>query len=90
MVIPMFDVTFIGGYLGVGIFGVGVYAQRYMHARIVGGSHPLKIVRSFTGKYIALIREGKAPVWPLILFGICIPLGIVVAFGSIFLMPPPP
>jgi hypothetical protein len=85
----MFNVTFIGPYLGLGIFGAGVYAQRYMHARIVGRSHPLQIVRDFTGKYRDLIREDKAPLWPLVLFRTCIPLGIVLVFASIFLMAPP-
>jgi len=84
----MLSATAIGAYTGLVIFGAGIYAQRYMHWRIVGGSHPLKIVRGLTGKYRTLIREAKAPLWPLILCWVCIPLGIVVAFGSILLSPP--
>jgi len=84
----MLIATAIGAYTGLVIFGAGVYALRYMHARIVGGSHPLKIIPRLTEKYRRLNREGKAPLWPLILCWVCMPLGVIVAFVSVLLSPP--
>jgi len=83
----MLNSTVVGAYAGFAIFMAGAYARQYMHNRIVGGYFPLRIVRGLSEKYKFLIREDKAPLWPLILFRICIPLGIVVTFASIFLTP---
>jgi hypothetical protein len=84
----MLITTAVGAYTGLITFGAGVYAQRYMHARVVGGSHLLKIVPRLTEKYWRLIRAGEAPLWPLILCWVCIPLGVIVAFASVLLSPP--
>ena len=81
----MLNATSVGVLLGFAIFLVGVHGFRYMQARIYGGWIRVQGPFNFFGKYRALIREGKAPLWPLILYGVCSPLGIIVAFASILL-----
>ena len=75
--------TIVGTSLGIGIFGLGVHGPKYMQARVFGSWNRLRITRNLSGKYRALIREGNAPLWPLLLFRVCIPLGIVIAFASV-------
>jgi len=83
--IGMLNATFVGAFSGLGIFLLGVYGLRYMQARVLGGWNRVKVVHGLTGKYQVLIREGKAPQWPLVLYRVCFPLGVVVAFASILL-----
>jgi hypothetical protein len=73
------------GFLGIGICWLGVYGRRYMQARVFGGWNRIRTTRDLAGQYRALIREGKAPLWPLVLFRVCFPLGIVIAFASLWL-----
>lgn len=75
----------IGAFSGLGIFLLGANGLRYMQAHVLGGWNKVKIVHDLTGRYRSLIREGKAPLWPLVLYWVCFPLGIVVAFASILL-----
>jgi hypothetical protein len=79
------NTTIVGALSGLGIFALGVHGLRYMQARVLGGWNRVKVVHDLTGKYRVLIREAKAPLWPLILYWVCSPLGIVVAFGAILL-----
>jgi hypothetical protein len=79
----MHNLTIVGAFLGVGISGLGVHGLRYMQARVLGGWNRVRIMRDLTGKYRVLIREGNAPLWPLVLFRVCFPLGIVICFASI-------
>jgi hypothetical protein len=79
----MINLAGVGGFLGIGVFVLGVRGHRYMQARVFGGWNRIRITRDLTGKYRVLIREGKAPLWPLVLFRECVPLGIVIAFASI-------
>ena len=81
----MLNATFVGAFSGLGIFLFGVYGLRCMQARVLGGWNRAEVVHGLTRKYRVLIREGKAPRWPLVLYRICFPLGIVVAFASILL-----
>jgi hypothetical protein len=81
----MVNATIVGAFSGLGIFLVGVHGLRYMQVRVVGGWNRVKVIPDLTGKYRALIREGKAPRWPLVLYWVCFPLGVIVAFASIFL-----
>lgn len=81
----MLNATSVGVLLGFAIFLVGVHGLRYMQARIHGGWNRIQVVHNFFGKYRTLIREGKAPLWPLILYWVCFPLGIIVTFASIIL-----
>ena len=79
----MHNLTIVGAFLGVGISALGVHGLRYMQARVLGGWNRVRIMHNLTGKYRVLIREGNAPLWPLVLFRVCFPLGIVIAFASI-------
>lgn len=79
----MINLTGVGAFSGVGIFLLGVHGRRYMQARVYGGWNRIRITHDLTGKYRVMIREGKAPLWPLVVFRICIPLGIVITFASI-------
>jgi hypothetical protein len=79
----MLNDTIVCMFSGVGIFGLGVHGHRYMQARVFGGWNRLRITRDLTGQYRVLIREKNAPLWPLILFRVCIPLGAAIAFASI-------
>jgi hypothetical protein len=81
----MFNAGIVGGFLGVGISGVGVLGLQHMQARVFGGWNRVRITRNFSGQYRALIRERKAPRWPLVLYRVCFPLGIVIAFASLWL-----
>ena len=81
----MLNATIAGAFLGVGISGVGIHGLRYMQARVFGGWNRVRIAHDLTGQYRALIRDGKAPLWPLVLYRVCFPLGIVIAFASILL-----
>jgi hypothetical protein len=80
----MVNATDVGAFLGLGIFGLGVLGLEHMQARVVGGWNRIKVIPDLSRKYRALINEGKAPLWPLVLYRVCFPLGIVVAFASIF------
>jgi hypothetical protein len=84
-IVQMLNVSTFGAFIGFGIFGLGVHGFRYMQARILGGWNRARIIHDFFAKYRTLIREEKAPLWPLLLCMICIPLGIVIAFTSILL-----
>ena len=79
----MLNATFIGAFSGLGICSFGVYGLRQMRARVLAGRNRIKVVHGLAGKYQLLIREGKAPRWPLVLYRTCFPLGMVVAFASI-------
>ncbi len=88
--VQMLDATTVGVFSGFGIFLLGVHGFRYMQARVAGGWNRVRIVRGLVGKYRDMIREGIAPLWPLVLCGMCIPIGIAVVFASIFLGPQAP
>jgi len=81
----MLNTPTVGAFSGLGIVMIGVYCLRRMQASVFGGWNRVRVTRDLTGKYKALIREGKAPLWPLIIYRVCIPLGTVIAFGSVFL-----
>lgn len=81
----MRDTAIVIMFLGVGICWLGVYGRRYMQARVFGGWNRIRATRDLAGQYRALIREGKAPRWPLVLFRICFHLGVVIAFASLWL-----
>ena len=81
----MVNAAVVGAFSGLSIFLLGVHGLRYMQARVLGGWNQAKVIHGLTGKYQILIREGKAPLWPLVLYRVCFPLGVVVAFASILL-----
>jgi hypothetical protein len=79
----MHNLTGVGAFFGVGVSALGVHGLRYMQARVYGGWNRVRITHHLTGKYRALIREGNEPLWPLVLYRVCFPLGIAIAFASI-------
>jgi hypothetical protein len=79
----MTDLTGICVFGGLGIFTLGIHGLRYMQARVVGGWNKIRIIRGLTGKYEILVRESNAPLWPLVVYRVCIPLGIALTFSSI-------
>ena len=79
----MINLTGVGAFGGFGVFALGVHGHRYMQARVFGGWNRIRITHDLTGRYRALIREGKTPLWPLVLFRVCVPQGIVITFASI-------
>lgn len=81
----MLDAGVVVMFVGVGIASLGVQGRRYMQARVYGGWNRLRVTRNLAGQYRALIREGKAPLWPLVLFRVCFPLGIVIALASFWI-----
>lgn len=79
----MLNATTVGALVGLAVSAAGVHGRRYMQARVYGGWNRVRITRDLTGQYRALIRESKAPLWPLVLFRVCFPLGIIIVFASI-------
>ena len=53
----MINLAGVGGFLGIGVFVLGVRGHRYMQARVFGGWNRIRITRDLTGKYRVLIRE---------------------------------
>jgi hypothetical protein len=86
----MLNATVLGAFSGFAVFLSGVHGFRYMRARVLGDWNGIRTVRDLTGKYRVLVRAEGAPLWPLLVYRICIPLGIVVTFASIFLSRPGP
>jgi hypothetical protein len=86
----MLNTTVLGAFSGFAVFLLGVHGFRYMQARVHGGWNRIRVMHGLTGKYLMLVRAKEAPLWPLLVFWICFPLGIVVAFASILLSRPVP
>lgn len=75
-----------GALLGLLVFGVGAAGRTYMNSIVKRSLHPKWSWRRFTEReYLQLIRTRSAPVWPLVLTAVCIPLGWVIMFASILL-----
>lgn len=72
--------TIIGivAFSGVAIFWLGTYGRMQMKFRVLGVRDYIQVVPGLTLKYQQLIRDEKAPKWPLILWWWCIPLGVAV------------
>lgn len=77
----------LGLMLTVGfiIFCIGIIARSYMTIRANGGVL-FRVTPSGSTEvdYMKLVREGRAPLWPLIVSTVCIIAGIVIIFGSLF------
>ena len=67
--------------IGFALFAIGgafrIYIQ--MHARGLAGFTARNVVAS----YRKLVRDGRAPLWPLLASYVFIFMGILVVFGSI-------
>ena len=73
-----------GVLIGFGIFCVGGLARAYMDF----AAHGMRMFSDFRRgntevSYWRLVKQRRAKVWPFVVCVVCIPLGIVVAFGSI-------
>jgi hypothetical protein len=74
----------LGIAIGFGVFIVGGLARAYMDFAANGRRMFYLVRRGKTeSNYWKLVKERRAPVWPLLLSSICIPLGILVFLGSI-------
>jgi len=83
----MADVTFwqtIGSpltYVGLGIFSVSPFSQMYMQMKTG------KMFLGWSAKYKEMVREQGCSPWPLRLYYVCGPIGIVLCFTGVLLMP---
>jgi hypothetical protein len=68
---------------GIVLFAIGVLTRTYMN--VVIGRSPLSgsDARSTELRYKRLIKEKGAPVWPLAVTVVLLPLGILIAFAAI-------
>lgn len=74
----------VGVATGFAIFCVGGVARAYMDFSANGMKMFSDFRRGNTElAYWKLVKEGHAPVLPFFLSVVCIPLGVVIAFGSI-------
>jgi hypothetical protein len=68
---------------GVVLFGIGGLERTYMNVRIGQMPSDGTRTRSTEVKYLRLVRNSKAPIWPLAIAVTFIPLGIVTTFTAI-------
>jgi hypothetical protein len=81
----MFRGLFVILFLGFSFFCVGIFARTNMNRTLnCGRQWGVKKGRSTELRYIQLVRDKRASVWPLVVSIVFIPLGIVLMFGSIF------
>ncbi len=74
----------LGIAIGFAIFCVGGFARIKMDYAANGMRMFHDFRRGNTEKaYWKLIKEHRAPAWPFFLSIVCVPLGVVVLFGSI-------
>jgi len=76
--------TWLVCVLGVAVFARGGFARHSRVVHLFGWGGYLSSQRDLTEKYRALVRSQHAPSWPIGVSFVCIPLGIVIAFGAIF------
>jgi hypothetical protein len=80
----MFQSPLPGLIIGLAIFCVGGVARAYMDF----AAHGMKKFSNFRrgnteAKYWRLVKQRRARAWPLFVSVVCIPLGVIVVFGSI-------
>lgn len=81
----MLDRVWLGAALGFVLFGIGGIGYAYMDYSVHGARMFLDFKRgSPIGAYRRMLQARSVPAWPVYLVGF-IPLGVVVAFGSILL-----
>jgi hypothetical protein len=68
---------------GVAIFVVGGIARTYENIKISQSSVHNWGTWSTELRYMRLVRERVAPLWPLIVASVCMPLGILISFAAI-------
>jgi hypothetical protein len=70
---------------GVAVFIVGGLSRTYENIKISQSSVHNWGTWSTELRYMRLVRELGAPLWPLIVASVCIPLGILIGFAAILL-----
>ncbi len=75
--------TWLVCVFGFAVFALGGSARQYMVVRLYGWNGYLSSQRDLTEKYRAHVRSHNAPLWPIGLSFVCIPLGIVICFSAI-------
>jgi hypothetical protein len=71
--------------VGFLVFSLGGFARQYMVVRLYGWNGYLSSQRNLTRKYRALVQGQSAPMWPIGVSLLCIPLGIAIVFAAILL-----
>ena len=69
--------------IGFAIFALGAVFRAYVLIRAEGLSGFTTRSSIVIGSYRNLVREGRAPLWPLIANYVCVALGMSIMFGSI-------
>jgi hypothetical protein len=73
----------LGIFIGFGIACVGFIALNYVNFSLQN-TLGFRGFRSLTrGEYWRAVKKRRGSPWPLITASICIPLGIVIVFGTI-------
>jgi hypothetical protein len=68
---------------GFVLFGVGALARTYMNIKIGQVPSDGTPTRSTEVTYLRLVRNNRAPIWPLAIAVTFIPLGIVTSVAAI-------
>lgn len=68
---------------GVVLFIVGVLARTYMNIKIAQAQSDDPNTRSTEIRYMRLVRNNGASLWPLIIAVVLMPLGVILTFGAI-------
>jgi len=78
----MANITAVSGFV---ITLVGMRAGQVVNKYVVGDSFQLTSPDDrIHEKYKQLIKDGKAPKWPLMVTRICIPLGFMICLFGVF------
>jgi len=71
--------------IGIAVFWFAVHARLRMKERISGKKNSLEVISDLSAKYQQLIEEKGAPKWPLLVWRVCMPVGLCIALGAVFL-----
>jgi hypothetical protein len=80
----MHHTAILGVWIGFAIFCVGGIARAYMDF----AAHGMRMFYDFRREnteraYWRLVKQHRALAWPFFISIVCVPLGIVMVFGSI-------
>ena len=68
---------------GFGLFVIGGLARTYMNIRIAQAQSNDTTTRSTEIRYMRLVRNNGASLWPLIIAVVLMPLGVILTFAAI-------
>jgi hypothetical protein len=75
--------TWQAGVFGMVVFLLGGIARMYMIVRLYGWAGWFASQRGLTERYRALVKDHRAPSWPVMVGLVCPVLGIIIMFASI-------